>query len=53
MIHIIFNSDGSFKMTSSSLDGLDKMIEDEFIGQVIFIKEFDIDIIEKIEGRIN
>jgi len=29
MIYIIFNSDGSFKMTSSSLDGLEKMIEDE------------------------
>ena len=29
MIHIKFNSDGSFKMTSSSLDGLEKMIEDE------------------------
>jgi len=29
MIHIIFNSDGSFKMTSSGLGGLEKMIEDE------------------------
>ena len=29
------------------------MIKDDFIGRVIFIKEFDIDIIEKIEGRID
>ena len=29
MIYIIFNSDGSFKMTSGDLDGLEKMIEDE------------------------
>ena len=29
------------------------MIEDDFIGQVIFNKEFDIDIIEKIKGRID
>ena len=29
------------------------MIEDDFIGQVIFIKEFDIEIIDEIKGRID